>query len=148
MNIVGLRPLGGSRRLEVVSGMLRVPTLVAPSAIQVVGLFAAEPIPAGAVVWEFTQGVDWRIPAEDMDLFPEPYRSRLLIYMYREPSGCYVLCGDNGKFMNHSFEPNCDDLEGPFTVAKRDMGVGEELSCDYRLFDLDSMDGRELAAYR
>lgn len=130
------------------TGMLRVPTVVAPSSIQGVGLFAAEPIAEGTVIWEFTPEVDWRIPVEKMELFPDPYRSWLLRYVYREPSGCYVLCGDNAKFMNHSFDPNCDDVEGPFTVAKRDVAEGEELTCDYRLFDLDSVDGGELAAYR
>ncbi|MCA1790214.1 MAG: SET domain-containing protein-lysine N-methyltransferase [Thioalkalivibrio sp.] len=128
--------------------MLRVPTVVAPSSIEGVGLFAAEPITAGTVIWEFTEGVDWRIPVMDFERFPEPYRSWLLRYVYREPTGCYVLCGDNGKFMNHSFEPNCDDVDGPYTVAKRDIAEGEELTCDYRLFDLDSVEGEELAAYR
>lgn len=133
---------------EVAGGMLRVPTVVSPSAIEGVGLFAAGPIPAGTVIWEFTPGVDWRIPVEEFQSFPDPYRTWLLRYVYREPAGCYVLCGDNGKFMNHSFEPNCDDVDGPYTVAKRDIAAGEELTCDYRLFDLDSVDGTELAAFR
>jgi uncharacterized protein len=128
--------------------MLRVPTVVAPSSIQGVGLFAAEPITAGTVIWEFTEGVDWRIPVAEFERFPDPYRSWLLRYVYREPTGCYVLCGDNGKFMNHSFDPNCDDVDGPYTVAKRDIAEGEELTCDYRVFDLDSVEGEELAAYR
>jgi hypothetical protein len=55
-----------------------------------------------------------------------------------------VLCGDNAKFMNHSFEPNCDDVDGPYTVTKRDIATDEELTCDYRLFDLESArDGLE-----
>lgn len=128
--------------------MLRVPTVVAPSPIEGVGLFATLPIAAGTVIWEFTPGVDWRIPVEEFALFPDPYRSWLLRYVYREPDGHYVLCGDNGKFMNHSFDPNCDDVDGPFTVARRDIAAGEELTCDYRLFDLDSAEGEELAAYR
>jgi uncharacterized protein len=128
--------------------MLRVPTVVAPSSIQGVGLFAAEPITAGTVIWEFTEGVDWRIPVAEFERFPDPSRSWLLRYVYREPTGCYVLCGDNGKFMNHSFDPNCDDVDGPYTVAKRDIAEGEELTCDYRVFDLDSVEGEELAAYR
>ena len=118
--------------------MLRVPTFVAPSSIQGVGLFTAVPLRKGTVVWEFQPDVDWKIPAADVERFPEPYRSWLLRYLYREPDGTYVLCGDNGKYMNHSFEPNCDDGNGPCTVAKRDIAAGEELTCDYRLFDMDS----------
>ena len=128
--------------------MLSVPTVVAPSPIEGVGLFATRPIVAGTVIWQFTPGVDWRIPVDDFRRFPEPYRGWLLRYVYREPGGYYVLCGDNGKFMNHSFDPNCDDVDGPCTVAKRDIEAGEELTCDYRLFDLDSVGGEELAAYR
>jgi len=128
--------------------MLRVPTVVAPSPIEGVGLFATHPIAAGTVIWEFTPGVDWRIPVQEFERFPEPYRSWLHRYVYREPTGFYVLCGDNGKFMNHSFDPNCDDLEGPYTIARRDIEAGEELTCDYRLFDMDSVEGEELTAYR
>lgn len=49
-----------------------------------------------------------------------------------------VLCGDNARFMNHSFEPNCDDDGGEFTTAARDIEAGEELTCDYRRFDAPS----------
>ncbi len=39
--------------------------------------------------------------------------------------------------MNHSDEPNCDDPDGPRTVTNRDIEPGEELTCDYRSFDVD-----------
>lgn len=118
--------------------MLRVPTFVAPSPIAGVGLFAATDLPAGTVIWEFTEGVDWRISPEELALFPEPYRARLRHYLYEEDSGVFVLCGDNGKFMNHSESPNCDDPEGEFTVTNRLVRAGEELTCDYRAFDRES----------
>ena len=72
-------------------------------------------------------------------------RRWFLRYAYLDESGDYVLCGDNGKFMNHSFDPNCDDQEGPCTM--RDIAEGEELTCDYRLFDRDTL-LEELARYR
>jgi SET domain-containing protein len=49
--------------------------------------------------------------------------------------------------MNHSFDPNCDDGSGSYTVAIRDIAEGEELTCDYRLFDRDILT-EELARYR
>jgi uncharacterized protein len=118
--------------------MLRVPTFVAPSAIAGVGLFAATELPAGTVIWEFTEGVDWRITPGEFAEFPEPFRSRLRHYVYQEESGTYVLCGDNAKFMNHADEPNCDDPEGEYTITRRLVHAGEELTCDYRSFDLES----------
>ncbi len=118
--------------------MLCVPTFVAPSAIAGVGLHAATDLPAGTVIWEYTEGVDWRIRPEELAAFPEPFRSRLQHYLYQEESGEYVLCGDNAKFMNHSETPNCDDPEGAYTITNRHIRAGEELTCDYRAFDLPS----------
>lgn len=127
--------------------MLCVPTYLAPSAIEGFGLFAAGPIPAGTVVWEYTPGVDLTIRARDVQHLPDVLRRWFLRYAYLDESGDYVLCGDNGKFMNHSFDPNCDDGSGPYTVARRDIAEGEELTCDYRLFDRDIL-LEELATYR
>jgi len=118
--------------------MLRVPTFVAPSRIAGVGLFAATDVAAGTVIWEFTEGVDWRIPPEDFERFPEPYRSKFRHYVYQEESGVLVLCGDNAKFMNHQDDPNCEDPEGDHTITRRAIRAGEELTCDYRSFDLPS----------
>jgi SET domain-containing protein len=118
--------------------MFRIATYLAPSNIHGLGVFTAEDVPAGTTIWEFTEGVDWRIEAHELAAFPEPYQAMLRHYCYRAPAGTYVLCGDNAKFMNHSDQPNCDDPEGPRTVANRDLEPGEELTCDYRTFDADS----------
>lgn len=118
--------------------MLCVPTYVAPSEIAGVGLFAAMALEPGTVIWEFTEGVDWRITSDELDAFPEPFRSRMRHYLYQEESGLFVLCGDNAKFMNHHDDPNCDDPEGAYTVVRRPVAAGEELTCDYRAFDVPS----------
>lgn len=118
--------------------MLRVPTYVGPSSISGVGLFTAKDLPADTIIWEYTEGVDWRIAPEELALFPEPYRSRLKHYLYQEESGVYVLCGDNAKFMNHDPSPNCDDTGQQHTVTNRAIRAGEELTCDYRAFDAES----------
>ena len=121
--------------------MLRVSTYVAPSRIAGVGLFAAERIPGGTPIWEFTEGVDWELTAESLGLFPEPYRSWIRHYVYQDERGVYVLCGDNAKFMNHSSRPNCSDTDPRFTIASRTIDTGEELTCDYREFDLEARQG-------
>ena len=36
---------------------------------------------AGTIVWEFTEGVDWRIAPEELSLLPEPFRLRLRHYV-------------------------------------------------------------------
>lgn len=114
--------------------MLCVPTYVAESSIHGVGLFTPAAIERGTTIWEFTPGVDWEIRPAELEAFPEPYRSRLFSFSYLDERGLYVLCGDNARFMNHSDTPSCDD-SGEKTVACRMIGAGEELTCDYRLFD-------------
>lgn len=118
--------------------MLRIPTYVAPSPIAGLGLYSASDLPAGTVIWEYTPGVDWRIPPPVLDGFPEPYRSWLTHYLYLDESGVYVLCVDNAKFMNHDDDPNCDDSGEIHTVTRRPVATGEELTCDYRLFDQEA----------
>ena len=118
--------------------MLRVPTYVAPSPIAGMGVFAGVDIPAGTLIWTFDEGADCRIRPEDLAAFPEPYQSRLRSHVYLEDTGFYVFCADNIRFMNHSEDPNCVEPPGPNTFAGRDIRAGEEMTCDYRVFDRDS----------
>lgn len=117
--------------------MFRVPTYLARSPIHGIGVFTPFPIDAGTLIWDFTPEVDLRLTAGELEEFPEPYLSRLRNYCYLEPSGLYVLCGDNARFMNHSADPSCDD-QGTTTRAGRDIAAGEELTCDYRAFDMEA----------
>lgn len=134
---------------ESASSVLQIPTYVAPSRISGMGLFAATELEPGTIIWEFTPSVDWRIQPDELKSFPEPYRSRLRHYLYRDDSGAFVLCGDNAKFMNHEDDPNCDDSDQFHTVTRRWIAAGEELTCDYRQFDLDAKtEGVEFASVR
>ncbi len=117
--------------------MFSVPTYLASSSIHGTGVYAAEPIAEGTVIWDFTEGVDWELTEEEMQAFPERLRDQMERWCFLRPDGMYVLCGDNAKFMNHSFKPNCDD-RGDVTIAARDIEAGEELTCDYRAFDMKS----------
>ena len=123
--------------------MFCVPTYVKRSRIHGVGVFTPEPIREGTLIWDFVEDVDWRLTPEDLSSFPEPFQSRLRQYCYLDPSGLYVLCGDNAKFMNHAPDPNCDD-SGDVTRAARDIEAGEELTCDYGAFDVEFEDTREV----
>ena len=51
-----------------------------------------------------------------------------------------MLCGDDGRFFNHSSTPSCDDSADDITVAVRDIEIGEELTVDYTTFygDMES----------
>ncbi|HEX8637422.1 MAG TPA: SET domain-containing protein [Pyrinomonadaceae bacterium] len=73
-------------------------------------------------------------------------RAQIKKYTYRDKhTNLYVLCGDDARFFNHSAAPNCLDIcdggENDITTAARDINAGEELTCDYALFDMDLIDG-------
>lgn len=117
--------------------MLRLLTKLGPSSIHGIGLFAAEDIGAGTVVWQ-KDLLDMEV---SMFWMPRNLRD----YGYLRDDGNWVLCADDARFFNHSETPNCGDLEGPdeVVVALRNISAGEELTCNYWKFDQDA--SRKLA---
>jgi SET domain-containing protein len=122
--------------------MLLVKTKLGLSAINGIGLFADQFIPQGTIIWKFTEGVDLKIPDEKLvELEKEYPLEDLKKYMYRsKSSGLHILCGDDGRFINHSSRANTldtsEDDEG-YTVAAKDIQPGEEITSDYNGFDKD-----------
>lgn len=118
--------------------MLRVSTFVSTSQIHGKGLYAAEPIRRGEVVWRFDADLDRVFSDEELE--EEILRSRqpLRSWVYQAEPGLWVLCGDDAVYMNHSDDPSCDDPDPRRTVARRDIDEGEELTVDYRQFDLSA----------
>lgn len=115
--------------------MLRVRTKLAASPISGIGLFAAEPIKCGTLIWkldaEFDREYDMRTLSPEDDLL----RETLLHYGYQPGDDpIVVLCGDDARFMNHSPDANTDDV-GDLTIARTDIAAGEEITCDYTKFD-------------
>ena len=113
--------------------MLLIPTIVAPSAVQGLGLFAAAAVPAGTPVWGFCPVLDRLIDtklAADLPAVPRAFLDR---HAYRSPEfpGMIVLPGDDARFLNHSDTPNIEST-GLLTHALHDIAAGEELFCDYR----------------
>lgn len=114
--------------------MLLIKTYLAASAIHGIGLFAAEPVAKGTVIWRYNERVDRKYTKKEREDMPEPARAFIATYTYPEfvGSDVYILDGDHARFMNHSDEPNTDSRVD--TIAIRDIGAGEELVCDYRQF--------------
>lgn len=118
------------------AGLLLVSTYVAASTIEGVGVFAARPIAAGAVVWRPDDEFDMRISAEKYAAAPPHLRELLDRYAYPSQvwEGFLVYETDNGRFMNHSENPNTDFSAMGQGRALRDIAAGEEITCDYREF--------------
>jgi SET domain-containing protein len=119
--------------------MLLVKTYLDRSAIHGIGLFAAERIAKGTVVWRLSPEIDFLVAAETIAALHPASREQIEKYTYLDRVlGEYVLCGDDARFFNHSDTPNCldyPDERGGTTVAARDIERGEELTCDYATFD-------------
>jgi uncharacterized protein len=97
------------------------------------GCFAAEPIPAGASVAEYTGEV---ISAEEaIRREADPARQGVYTLWGNDDRAIDGLFGGNETiYMNHSCAPNCyPETVGRriFIVAQRDIGAGEELTLDY-----------------
>jgi SET domain-containing protein len=116
--------------------LLLVKTYIASSAIEGVGVFAAEPIRKGAIIWRTD-------PTFDMLVSLAAYRSaepqlKELLERYAYPSsdrpGFLVYEIDNGRFMNHSAWPNTDFGTFGFGTALTEIAVDEELTCNYNQF--------------
>ena len=127
--------------------MLMVKTKLDVSPIHGIGLFADEFIGESTVIWQFHKLFDLRFDERGIEQLAEGAREQIRKYSYREKhSGLYVLCGDDARFFNHSENPNCLDFysndDQDLTVARRNINAGEELTCNYALFDLDLVEGK------
>ena len=116
--------------------MLLVNTYLAESAIDGVGVFAAEPILRGSRIWRLEPTFDRLIPRRQYRSAPPQMKSLLDRYAYPSPDDpdVFVYEVDNGRFMNHSRSPNTDFSNSGYGIAIRDIAPGEELTCDYREF--------------
>jgi uncharacterized protein len=117
--------------------MMIVPTYVGPSQIEGVGIFAAEDIPAGTPIWILDDSLDLLLTAEQLAKLPPLQRNFIERYGYPHMSrdGLTVLEFDNGRFMNHSDEPNTDFRDPETGWAIREIAAGEEITCSYAEFD-------------
>ena len=126
--------------------MLLIPTYVAPSAIEGVGVFAEAPIPAGAVIWRLNPALDRLIPRDEVESL-DPLIQRFVerySYPYPHDPNLLVVELDNGRFMNHADAPNTRFSNPDVGITLRDIAPGEELTCNYAEFDpgFEMMPGR------
>lgn len=116
--------------------MLKINTYLDRSKLSGVGLFAAEDIQRGRIIWEFNPAVDLMFTTEQWESLlagvAAPARDTLRRYSYKSHNLLY-LCTDNAQFMNHGGETkNIGNNAGDDTMyALRDINAGEELLCDY-----------------
>jgi hypothetical protein len=115
--------------------MMMVQTELRPSPIHGLGVFLLEPVKAGGLLWRFDARIDRVYSADEIASLPAHVQAYLHTYStFHEATGLYVLCGDNGRFFNHSATPSTVSNAISFGEdhAARDLAIGDELTSDYR----------------
>ncbi|WP_179018474.1 SET domain-containing protein [Winogradskyella forsetii] len=94
------------------------------------GVVATEFIPAGTITWVLDK-LDREFTPDTFKTMDPIYRDIMDTYCYRNNKGNFILCWDNGRFVNHSFKSNCLTTAYDFEIAIRDIHPGEQLTDDY-----------------
>lgn len=94
------------------------------------GVVATEFIPAGTITWVLDK-LDREFSPLDFQNMEPIYQNILDYYTFRNNNGNFVLCWDNGRYVNHSFNSNCLTTAYDFEIAIRGIQPGEQLTDDY-----------------
>ena len=113
--------------------MLLVKTYLDRSPIHGIGVFAREAIRKDTKIWRFVEGFDRVWTAKQYARLPKEAREFLKNYAYRV-DGEVLFTVDHDHHMNHADKPNTY-LKAGYTIARRNIRKGEELTVDYREFD-------------
>jgi Proteins containing SET domain len=113
--------------------MLLVKTYLDKSPIHGIGVFAGELIRKDTKIWRFVEGFDRAYSPKEFARLPKPARDYLKNYGYRV-DGEILFTVDHDHHMNHSDNPNTY-LKSGYTIARRNIRKGEEITNDYREFD-------------
>lgn len=120
--------------------MMCVPWETRNSSLHGQGVFAKEKILKDTLIWKFHPLIDHPITQAEFETLPKINQDYVAHYSYKG-DGIYVFCGDDGRYFNHSDNPNTrgEESEDGYgeTYAARDIEVGEELTSDYGEFDED-----------
>ncbi|MFD2562853.1 SET domain-containing protein [Aquimarina rubra] len=100
------------------------------------GVVAKEFIPKGTITWVLDK-LDREFTPNELENMEPVYKDIFETYAYKNNRGNLVLCWDNGRFVNHSFNANCLTTAYNFELAIRDIYPGEQLTDDYGYLNID-----------
>jgi uncharacterized protein len=113
--------------------MLLVRHYIDRSPIHGLGVFAHENIAAGTQIWAFHPAIDIVIGIDQLATLPGHVVERVQrCAEYYPDRQVFILGADGDSFMNHSDWPNLRN-DGTTGYATRDIAIGDEITCDYRL---------------
>lgn len=101
------------------------------------GVVATAFLPAGTITWVLDKLDREFTPLQIQNMEPL-YQEIIDTYTFRNNNGNLVLCWDNGRYVNHSFNSNYLTTAYDFEIAIRDIHVGEQLTDDYGYLNITS----------
>lgn len=100
------------------------------------GVVAKKFIPKGTITW-VQDDLDQIYKPEEIKKISPVMLSYLDIYCFTNNKGEKVLCWDNAKYVNHSFNSSCMSTAYDFEIAIRDIHPGEQLTDDYGYLNVE-----------
>lgn len=100
------------------------------------GVVAKKFIPKGTITW-VQDDLDQVYNPEDIKKINPVMLDYLDTYCFTNNKGQKVLCWDNAKFVNHSFNSSCMSTAYDFEIAIRDIHPGEQLTDDYGYLNVE-----------
>lgn len=100
------------------------------------GVVAKKLIPKGTITW-VQDDLDQIYNPVDIEKINPIMREYLETYCFTNNKGQKVLCWDNAKFVNHSFNSSCMSTAYDFEIAIRDIQPGEQLTDDYGYLNVE-----------
>ena len=94
------------------------------------GVVATKLIPKGTITWAMDP-LDQVFSPEAIEGYSDVFKEIFETYSFRDNRGNLILCWDNSRYVNHSFNSNCISTAYDFELAVRDIHPGEELTDDY-----------------
>jgi len=109
------------------------------SHINGIGLFTDENIEKGEKVLGSSPKLDLEVTQDRFDTLSENEKLTLKHYGYKAKDNKWHLNFDDVRFLNHSDKPNITQSEtnSSLLIARRGIEKGEELTQDYREFEID-----------
>ena len=116
--------------------MLLIETYLKETKNKGIGLFTTNAIKKGDIIWKYNPILDKKITDVTFSFLTPAEQNFLNFYASHEQDKCWHISLDNDRFINHSNTPNVTYEHG-VGEALRDINPNEEITADYRLFDID-----------
>jgi uncharacterized protein len=94
------------------------------------GVVAKKFIPRGTITW-VQDDLDRILTGAEVERMRPEMQQQVDKFSFRNNKGQLVLCWDQAKYVNHSFNATCLSSAYDFEIAVRDIQPGEQLTDDY-----------------